>query len=157
MTIYVFDNSPFSTLFRNFYRRRFPTLWVRFDEMVEDGRIISTREVLRELEDGSPTGCLEWANANRNVFTTPTAEEGAYVGRIYSVSHFQQNIERKKLYKGGKNADPFVIAKAGINNFVVVTMENGPENAAKIPNICAHFSVDCINLEGFMEAEGWSF
>lgn len=157
MTIYVFDNSPFSTLFRNFYRKRFPSLWARFDEMVEDGRIISTREVLRELEDNAPTGCLEWASTQKNVFTTPTAKEGAFVGRIYSVPHFQQNIERKKLYKGGKNADPFVIAKAAVNSCVVVTMESGPENAAKIPNICAHFSVGCINLEGFMEAEGWSF
>jgi Domain of unknown function (DUF4411) len=157
MTIYVFDNSPFSTLFRNFYPKRFPSLWARFDEMIEDGRITSTREVLRELEDNAPTGCLGWAKAHKDVFTNPTAAEGAFVGSIYAVPHFQQNIERKKLYKGGKNADPFVITKASVDASVVVTLENHPPNAAKIPNICDHFDVKCMNLEEFMEAENWSF
>ena len=38
----------------------------------------------------------------------------------------------------------------------VVTLEGAPANAAKIPNICSHFGVGCIHLEGFMEREGWS-
>jgi hypothetical protein len=31
---YVFDNSPLSALFRNYYRKAFPTLWARFDKLV---------------------------------------------------------------------------------------------------------------------------
>ncbi|HDK37844.1 MAG TPA: DUF4411 family protein, partial [Thiolapillus brandeum] len=31
------------------------------------------------------------------------------------------------------------------------------DNSAKIPNVCKHFSVECINLEGFMEQEEWTF
>ena len=38
--------------------------------------------------------------------------------RIYQVDRFQQNIEVKKLLKGGKNADPFVIARAAITEFL---------------------------------------
>jgi hypothetical protein len=49
---YVFDNSPLSALFRNYYRKSFPTLWQRFDQLVADGRLVSTREVFREIEDG---------------------------------------------------------------------------------------------------------
>jgi hypothetical protein len=49
---YVFDNSPLSALFRNYYRRTFPTLWERFDQLVADNRLVSTREVFREIEDG---------------------------------------------------------------------------------------------------------
>jgi hypothetical protein len=30
-------------------------------------------------------------------------------------------------------------------------------HGAKIPNICEHFNVKCVNLEKFMEVEGWSF
>lgn len=82
-------------------------------------------------------------------------------GRIrnenYSVSHFQQNIEQQKLLKGGKNADPFVIAKAAVDGRAVVTMELFKPNAAKIPNICAHFAITCLSLEQFMEEEGWEF
>jgi hypothetical protein len=36
-------------------------------------------------------------------------------------------------------------------------MEQLKPNAAKIPNICDHFSVPCFDLEEFMEAEGWEF
>ena len=38
---YVFDTSPLSALFKNFYRRRFPSLWARFDDLVANGHIVS--------------------------------------------------------------------------------------------------------------------
>lgn len=154
---YVFDTSAFSPLFRNFYRRRFPTLWTQFDDLVDDGRIVSTREVLREIEDSSIVTMREWAGSHKDVFGTPTAEEGTFVGRIYSVPHFQQNIELQKILNGGKNADPFVIARAAVSEMSVVTMEMLRPNATRIPNICEHFGVPWITLEGFMEAEGWEF
>jgi len=50
---YVFDNSPLSALFRNYYRGVFRTLWQGFDALVDDGHILSTREVLREIEESS--------------------------------------------------------------------------------------------------------
>jgi len=154
---YVFDNSPLSALFRNYYHSRFPSLWQRFDRLVEDGRLVSTREVFREIEDGPIETLLEWAKQNRQLFATPTAEEGAFVSRIYAVPRFQQNIEQKKLLRGGKVADPFVIARAARENRAVVTVEVIKPNAVKIPNICAHFGVRCLSLSEFMGAEGWTF
>ncbi len=155
--IYIFDNVPLSLLFKNYYRKRFPSLWKRFDAIVSEGRILSTREVLRELEDSSIESLREWCNHHKEIFTTPTAEEGAFVTKIFAVPHFQQNIEQKKFYKGGKNADPFVIAKAAAMGGTVVTLEEEKPNAARIPNICKYFNVPCITLEEFMEAEGWEF
>ena len=154
---YVFDNSPLSNLFRNFYRARFPTLWQRFDTLIANGRIVSIREVLREIDDGPIQSLRDWAAQNRAVFATPAAAEGAFVGQIYAQAHFQQNIEQQKLLRGGKNADPFVIAKAAIEDRAVVTMEQFRPNGAKIPNICRHFGVGCLSLEEFMEQEGWVF
>ncbi len=83
--------------------------------------------------------------------TLPTKRAGSLL------SQFQANIEQQKLYKGGHNADPFVIAKAATDGFTVVTMEKLKPNAAKIPNICKHFNVPCMTLEEFMAAEGWQF
>jgi hypothetical protein len=155
--IYIFDNTPLSLLFRNMYRGRFRTLWELYDGMVEEGRILSTREVYRELIDGPDPALREWAAAKLEFFTIPTAAEGTFVARIYAVPHFQQNIEQKKLLKGGKNADAFVIAKAAVVAGTVVTLEAFKENATKIPNMCRHFEVPCLTLEEFMEAEGWEF
>jgi hypothetical protein len=155
--MYVFDTSPLSTLFKNFYRRRFPTLWRNFDELVANGNLVSTREVYREVEDGSIADLRDWAKNNQSLFATPTAAEGLFVARIYGVHHFHQNIEQQKLLKGGRNADPFIIARAAVEERSVVTMELFKDNAAKIPNICRHFGVPCMTLEEFMEAEGWEF
>lgn len=117
---YVFDNSPLSALFRNYYRKNFPSLWQRFDRLVDDGRLVSTREVFREIEDGPIESLLEWAKQNRELFATPTAEEGAFVAKTYAVPWFQQNIEKKKLLRGGKVAaafgTPYAIAGSRISS-----------------------------------------
>src|SRR6266571_2745716 len=101
--------------------------------------------------------CVAWGEKNHHLFSTPTAAEGAFVARIYAVQHFHQNLEQQKLLKGGRNADPFIIARAAVEGRTVVTMELFKENAAKVPNICRHFSVPCMTLEEFMEAEQWQF
>jgi hypothetical protein len=154
---YVFDNSPLSALFKNYYRNRFPSLWERFEALVAESRLVSTREAYREIQDGAPESARVWAEANHALFAMPTAPEAAFVGGIYAVNHFQQNIEQQKLLKGGRNADPFVIARAAVENRAVVTLELLKPNAAKIPNICQHFNVRCLSLEEFMAAEGWVF
>lgn len=155
--IYVFDSSPLSTLFRNYYRSRFPSLWEKFDAIVDEGRLLSTREVHNQIDDGPLETLREWADAHGEIFTTPTAEEGIVVAHIFEVHHFQQNIEQKKLLKGGYNADPFIVAKAAVIEGTVVTMEQYAPNSARIPNICQHFDIRCLSLEDFMEAEGWEF
>ena len=154
--MYIFDTSPLSCLFRNFYRSRFPTLWKQFDALVADGRVTSTREVCRELDRYSH-GDEEWIRDNRHIFTTPTAAEGQVVREVYAVRHFQHNMEQKKIQAGGLNADPFVVAKARVSSGIVVTLEEERPDGAKIPNICRHFGVSCLNLEGFMGKEQWMF
>jgi hypothetical protein len=155
--MYVFDTSPLSTLFKNYYRRRFPSLWKNFDILVAAGGLVSTREAYREIIDGPSAELRAWGELNQALFSAPTAAEGSFVTKIYAVPHFRQNIEQQKLLKGGRNADPFIIARAAVEGRTVVTMELFKENAAKIPNICRHFNVLCLTLEEFMEAEGWVF
>jgi len=99
----------------------------------------------------------DWAAKNHNLFATPTAAEAIFIAQIYSVPHFQHNIEQQKLLKGGKIADPFVIAKAAVDGCAVVTMEKLKPNGTKIPNICHHFGIQCLSLEDFMEQEKWEF
>jgi hypothetical protein len=154
---YAFDTSPLSALFRNYYRTVFPSLWQGFDDLVTNGSILSTREVLREIDDGAPANLRLWAADHAELFPSPTAEEAQFVGRIYAVPHFQANIEGKKLLRGGRLADPFVIARANVAGATVITMETLKPHAADIPNICEHFAIQWLSLQGFMEAEGWTF
>ncbi len=153
--MYVFDTSALSSLIKNFYRKRFPTLWGYFDDLAAKGGVTSTREVRHELN--RRTADDDFVREYRNIFTTPTPEEARFIMKIYEIRHFQQNIELQKMVAGGYNADAFVIAKAAVNNGTIVTLERERPNAARIPNICRHFGIACCDLEQFMEAEGWKF
>lgn len=155
--IYIFDTSSFRELF-HFYPRRFPSLWQSFHTLVESERILSVKEVFREISvSGKDHPDTQWAISNKKIFKEPSIEEARFIAEIFKVEHFQQSLEQKKLLKGGYFADPFVIASAKINAATVVTQERSKQNGTKIPNICDRFGVLCTNLEGFMEAERWEF
>jgi hypothetical protein len=154
--VYVLDSSFIIQLHKHYYRESFVSLWRRFDELLATGQLTSTREVRRELED-SDDNAAKWAETNGGLFVTPNAAEGAFVASIYAVPHFQANIERRKLLKGGRNADPFVIARSAVLQGTVLTMEQLKPNAAKIPNICEHFKLPCFDFRRFIEVQGWTF
>lgn len=154
---YVFDTSSLIHL-GNYFPARFPSLWKQIDGLVQVGRLISVREVFNELHTYNDKDFIqEWAKNNNVVFPTPDRDELLFVAQIFSVKHFQALIGQKSILKGTPVADPFVIASAKTGSACVVTQESKKDNAAKIPNICEHFSIPCTNLEGFMEKEGWSF
>lgn len=156
-TNYVFDTNVFILFFSSYYPDSFPTLWKQFNQLVANGQITSTREVMRELEVQGNETLQDWLNTTKELFPAPTANEAQFVTEIYAMTHFQQNIERKKLLKGGNVADSFVIARAKILSATVVTLERERPNSAKIPNICQHFKIPCVSLERFMKLENWSF
>ena len=155
--IYVFDSSPLIVLFRHYYPDRFPSLWENFDALVLERRIVSVREVRKELE-GYGDRLSDWVKGHREFFLTPTTNEFNFVNEIFKITHFQMLIRKKERLNGKPVADPFVIAKAKIQEEgCVVTQEVKKPNAARIPNVCEHFDIPCLNLEAFMENEKWRF
>jgi len=154
---YVFDSNSLIDLFKHYYPERFPTLWEKFDALVSEGKLLSVREIFNEI--GSNEDSLaNWAKEKKNIlFLESTTEELKLVGEIFQVRHFQAMVRKQERLKGKPVADPFIIAKAKVINGCVVTQEKSTENAAKIPNVCERFKIPCINLEGFMEKENWTF
>ncbi len=154
---YVFDSNSLMTLFKHYYPERFPTLWEKFDTLVSSGELVSVREVFNEI-GASDDGLGGWAKEQKNtLFAEPTVDEFRFVTEIFKVTHFQDMIRRKERLKGKPVADPFVIARAKVLGACVVTEEKHTKNAAKIPNVCEHFSIPCMKLEGFMKEEKWVF
>ncbi|NQT19655.1 MAG: DUF4411 family protein [Planctomycetes bacterium] len=155
--IYVFDTSSFIVL-SHYFPQRFPSFWEQFDEAVSQGAVISVREVYKELDkEASKEHLHDWLKRNKQVFLMPSEEETEFVAEIFAVTHFQYLVTQKQRLKGTPVADPFVIASARIDNACVVTEESMKPNAANIPNVCEHFSIQCTNIEGFMRREGWQF
>ena len=157
LMVYVFDTSSFSVI-GNYYPEQFPTFWEKFNQAVTVGTIISVREVCRELESYARHPHLsDWVNEHRAIFLLPSPAEMLFVSEIFAVRHFQMLVSEQDLLAGNLRADPFVIARAKVINGCVVTQETLRPNAARIPNVCDHFGIDCTNLQGFMEREGWTF
>jgi hypothetical protein len=155
--IYVFDASSLSKL-KHYYPNVFRSIWLGLDELVQSGDLISTREVWHELERGVPNVHVQgWLKARKHIFLTPQPEELLFVSKILGIRRFQALIGTKQQLNGTPVADPFVIALAKIREGAVVTEEEFKPNAAKIPNVCKHFDVPCMNLEAFMGLQGWSF
>lgn len=155
--IYVFDTSSLSKL-KHFFPGVFKSVWTGLDTLVLSGRLISTREVWNEIERFDVDAHTnKWLKLRKHLFTTPTGPELQFVVQIFKIPHFQALIGEKQRLTGTPVADPFVIACAKVRGGTVVTEERLKPHAAKIPNVCKHFSVPCMDLETFMQQQGWSF
>ncbi|MCH7746139.1 MAG: DUF4411 family protein [Chloroflexi bacterium] len=157
--IYVFDTSSFRVL-GNYFPQSFPSFWRNFNDAVSSGKIISVREVYNELDNqvNVKPHVIDWIHANRNIFLAPNDDETKFVSEIFTVPHFRQIVTRISQLRGRYVADPFVIAAAKVISGCVVTEESDNKpNAARIPNICDHFNINCMTLEEFMQSEDWRF
>ena len=151
------DTSACSVL-ASYYPQAFPSLWTELDSVAVNGTLTSVREVLNELKSSSRAEFLQtWAESHRSIFAVPDDNETVAVQEILAIPHFQSVISAKAMMRGSPVADPFIVANAMVHDAVVITEESYRENAAKIPNICEHFDVQCNNLEWFMIQQGWSF
>ncbi len=153
--IYVFDSNTLIKIFNHYYRNQFPSFWEKFDEYVDNGKIISVRAVKTELKNGRDL-LADFVMTN-NIFDMPTNNETDFITEIFEIENFQNLISKKARLQGKEVADPYLIARAKILDICVVTEEKLKPNAAKIPNVCQKFNVCCVNLEQFMKDEGWSF
>ena len=156
---YVFDTGIFIDLFRHYYPDNFPSLWGKFNIAIDDGTIISTREVLKELEMRDDD-LSKWAKTHKDIFTEPSTLETSFISDIFQRHPEFQNLVRKKTrLMGNPCADPFVIAKAKIDDCCVVTTEKSTEKTLKIkiPDVCKELKINCTDFEGFMKQAGWAF
>ena len=156
---YVFDTNSLSNVLNHYYVERFPTFWEKFNAKIQGGNLVSVREAKFELQGKFDNDAIEHLSKfNPDFFADPTNEELEFISEIYAITHFRQNLDRKKLLQGGFFADPFIIAKARkTNDGAVVTEEEFKDHGAKIPNICRHFGIPCWTLEEFLEQENWRF
>lgn len=154
---FVFDTSALIAL-KPFTRGPFRALWTALDRLTATGSVVSVREVKNELDRWNDADAIQdWAEKNAGLFAPPSGLELSFVKEILSIPHFQALISAKAMLTGRPVADPFVIASAAIRKGTVVTEERIKPHAAKIPNVCKHFKIPCIDLESFMSDQKWTF
>jgi hypothetical protein len=133
--------------------RLFPSLWERIDSLIQEGNIISSEEVLRELErkEDSLHG---WAKERKAMFQPLSDQVQEAVNRV--LAQFRAMVDDRS---GKSFADPFVVATAMTTDTVLVTGEKptGSARRPKIPDVCEHFGIPWMSMVELIEEEGWSF
>lgn len=143
---YVFDTNIFINL-KNKYPSDisvFAPLWVKIEKLFEDGIIISSDEVIEEIQKGNDT--LEtWAKTRKNSFYPSDESIQKIVKEI--LQNFGALVTKPKKPNG---ADPFIIALAKQEGCAVVTEEgHGTEINPTIPFVCNSYGIKCIKLMDF--------
>jgi hypothetical protein len=135
----------------------FPGVWTSIDGLIGEDRFLAPFEVRRELHVQDDE-LYQWARQHGAVFVDPDGQQQAMVGEM--VDRYRAWINRAT---DRPFADPFVIALAralvtvGRECSVVSHEIPGGPGAAKIPNVCAEYSIPHLRLVDMFEREGWTF
>jgi hypothetical protein len=142
-----------------FSKHKLPELWVHIEGLIKQGKIIASKEVLYELERNASDDLAEWLKSHKDmfVFNREQVEKATLL-----INDFYTKYKRGYKPEIGNAADPFVVATAIVSSAVVFTQEahqapHNPNqvNEPKIPTVCQHYGVECVNIQQFIEREGF--
>lgn len=129
-----------------------PALWDCFVDLIEVGRMHASVEVLSELKKKDDE-VYKWCHGKQDLWTPLDRDTVLMTQRI--LEEFPDFV---KTGTGRNQADPFVIALAKVNGYIVVTSEKGgSRDKPRIPFICDFFKVRCIGLIDLAKIEKWVF
>ena len=137
-----------------------PRFWNVLDDLIIAHRVscpVLVYDELQNVQDDLST----WAKERRrtNLFVEPSeAVQRTFQGVItYVMQRYPDNQSRRRFMS---RADPWVIAHAIAQGGAVVSLEGrAPDTSAKvkIPNVCSHFNVTCINTYEMLRELGESW
>jgi Domain of unknown function (DUF4411) len=121
-----------SALIAAWYERykpnRFPKLWDQFDQLVTDGRLVSSTLVLRECNKQRSEELHEWLKPREAMFIAPDEAVQQQVDHIVNTYTALVSAGKEKF-----QADPFVIALAKVSGYTIITEETGIGSLGKYP------------------------
>ncbi len=131
----------------------FPVLWERLEQLIAEGRLITTEEVLIELEKKDDE-VHAWAREHREMFQP--IDEDTQVAIVELLDRYERLVNTQK---NRSMADPWVVALAQTRKCVVVSGEKRSGNLArpKIPDVCDALGIAAIDLLEMIRKEGWRF
>jgi len=150
-TIYCIDTSALIAAWYERYKpNRFPKLWEQLDQLIQEGRLLSSSLVLRECSKQRSEELHDWLKPREAMFLAPDENVQGQVELIVNTYTGLVQAGKEKF-----QADPFVIALAVVSGYTVITEETGIGSLGKIPGVCNVMKVECINLMQLIDAEDW--
>lgn len=149
--VYSIDSSALIHAWNRAYRpKNFPTFWRLLDELIEEGRLKASIEVLGELKK-KDDDVYAWAKARKEVLFVEidAATQDAVIDLMDRYPRLVDTV------KGKSGGDPFVIALALVSSprMIVVTQEDFGK--VRIPDVCVGELIVPIKIADLIEAENW--
>ena len=149
--IYCIDTSALIAAWYERYKpNRFPKLWEQLDQLIQEGRLVSSSLVLRECSKQRSEELHDWLKPREAMFMAPDETVQGQVELIVNTYTGLVQAGKEKF-----QADPFVIAQAKVSGYAVITEETGIGSLGKIPGVCSAMKVECINLMQLIDEEDW--
>jgi uncharacterized protein DUF4411 len=151
--LYSIDTSGLLDGWRRFYPRDvFPTLWDQVEEFVDDGKIVASEEVYRELAK-QDDDLHAWVKRWKKMLILTDSAIQTHVAQLLN-----DHPRLVDTLRNRSQADPFVIAIALELGLTVVTGElNGTAQRPRIPYVCHEKQIKCINFLQMIRELGLSF
>lgn len=133
----------------------FASLWAKLDSLIEEERLLSSREVLLELRR-KDDDLRQWAEQRHYMFMEPDDDCQACVSEI--VTTFPTFVP--ETTPDGVWADPYVIAIAKTYGCTVITQErlaNPGQRHLSISDICQSIKIPRCDFLTFVRQERWLF
>lgn len=137
----------------------FVSLNARIEALIEADRFHAVDLVDEEIQAIGTPDLKAWAKNHRKVFVPLSPEVQAEAAAIEA--RYPDLMDPKGLHT---SADAYVIALVRLaSDGVVVSQETSvhekpnPKKHYYIPDVCRDLGVTCINMQGLMRRERWSF
>lgn len=157
---YFINTNSMILLRRTYSPEFFEPLWIELHSAISKKVISSTRINFEELRVEEDDIFNEWKDSHREMFLDIIPEVQEYVVAI--LSRFPDLIDPDS---DKEQADPYLIGYAMHYNSIVVTEEarlstqalSDPKRKKKvrIPNVCDHFNIRCMNVVEFVNSGAW--
>ena len=153
--VYSLDLSALYAAFNERYPvENFPSFWSKMEELIRNDRL-KMQEVAFDKALKDDEGFKKWCDDNQLKSFLRVAISEPILGEI--LEEFPRLLDDRT---GKSGDDPWVIALAMVFQNCIVVTEEKPTGAAhrpKIPDVCAHFNLQCIQLVELVQRENWVF
>ena len=130
----------------NMSKKTFLPIWEAFEELINNGQLITSTEIQDELKDDD---LIAWSKKHKELFVPLTREIQEQVFEV--LKKYPTLIKMKST--SNSNGDPFLVATAIVNNGCIITNERpGDEKTGDyhIPNVCKGFDIPYMSLHAFI-------
>lgn len=155
--VFLLDANAFITPYRRYYAFDLvPAYWSAIDPFVNSGTISVLDSVKNELNRNDDPLSKWLFSRNLRIIKHNDDETvnkyGLVINYINTCGFYTSNGVRS--WAEGSAADPWLIASAAANGFILVTVESkvallskkSPTSKIKIPDVARHFNVETIDV-----------